>query len=200
MLLEPPDRQRGVKQERMLRVLLTHPDGELSKYRVAQVADVSEPWVREYTERLAAEGWLDETTVLEPRALYDEWWEVRVAPTQVAVSLQQPMDMLAGTELAYALTTYQAENLVQGFLFLSTTDLYVRPAEAAEWTRVIEEQGLLGGGNTRLRVTDGHVFYNQRERDGYPVVSTPQLIVDLLDEGRPCTEAAERLIDTVYGG
>lgn len=42
-MLEPPDRQRGVKQERMLRVLLTHPDGELSKYRVTQVADGSEP-------------------------------------------------------------------------------------------------------------------------------------------------------------
>jgi DNA-binding Lrp family transcriptional regulator len=200
MLLKPPDRERGVKQERILRILLTHPDGELTKYRIAQTADVSEPWVREYTERLAENGWLDDTAVVQPRALYEEWREVRVSPTEVAVAFQQPMDLLAETDLTYALTTYQAETVIQGFLFPSTTDLYVHPEETGDWTTVIEEQGLLGGGNTRLRVTDAHVFDQQQRRDGYPVVSTPQLIVDLLDEGGPCTEAADHLIDAVHGG
>jgi hypothetical protein len=58
---------------------------------------------------------------------------------------------------------------------------------------------LLGGGNTRLRVLDSHVFYNAREQDGYTLVSTPQLILDLLDEGGPCEEAAEKLIDSFHG-
>ena len=66
--------------------------------------------------------------------------------------------------------------------------------------KVLEEKGLLGGGNTRLRATDGHVFYNVQTVDGMTTVSTPQLIVDLLTEGGPCVEAAENLIEKVRGG
>jgi len=42
-LLEKPDRKRGFKKERILRVLLNYPDGEHTKYRVAKLADVTEP-------------------------------------------------------------------------------------------------------------------------------------------------------------
>lgn len=200
MVLEKPDRTRGFKKERILRLLLNHPDGDLTKYRIAQEADASEPWVLEYTERLEQDGLIENTAVLEPRKLYEEWLEVRITPNQLSVSLQQPMELLEDTELAYALTTYQAENLVHGFLFPSTTDFYIRPDEAEAWTQVVEGNGLLGGGNTRIRVTDDHVFYNAQSRDGHTVVSTPQLIVDLLDEGGPCEEAADKLVASFHGG
>jgi hypothetical protein len=49
MLLRKPERQRGYKKERILRVLLCHTDEEITKYQVAKEADVSEPWCREYT-------------------------------------------------------------------------------------------------------------------------------------------------------
>ena len=107
---------------------------------------------------------------------------------------------MAETELRYALTTYQAENVQQGFLFPSTTDFYVAEEEIPDWLAVIEEKGMLGGGKTRLRATDGHVFYNEQTVDGMTTVSTPQLIVDLLAEGGPCEEAAEKLIEKVHGG
>lgn len=180
-------------------MLLDRPGGETTKYRIAKETDVSESWVLEYTNRLEGDGLLDDTAVLEPRALYEEWRDVRVAPNQLTVSLQQPMELLAETELDYVLTTYRAENLVQGLLFPSTTDFYVRPEQTEDWLAVVEERGLLGGGNTRLRVTDGHVFYNEQQQEGYPLVSTPQLIVDLLDEGGPCEEAAEKLVESVHG-
>lgn len=200
MLLEKPDRTRGIKKERILRVLLNHPDGRLSKYRIAREADASEPWVREYTDHLERDDLLDDTTVLRPRALYEEWQQVRITPNQVSVSLQWPMDLLAETDRSYALTTYQAENIVQAYLFPSTTDFYVRPEETDEWMEIIEDKGLLGGGNTRVRVTDDHVFYRTQRRDDHVVVSIPQLIVDLLAEGGHCTEAAEKLIDLFHGG
>lgn len=199
MLLEPPARERGFKKERILRVVLNHADGEITKYRVAQLADVSEAWCREYTTRLEDQGLLNDTTVVDPLALYEEWQRIRIAPNQLTVSLQQPMQLLEETDLQYALTTYQAENLEQGFLFPSTTDFYVAEDEIREWLTVIEENGLLGGGNTRLRATDGHVFYEAQMRDGFQTVSPPQLIVDLLTEGGPGTEAAERLIAKVHG-
>jgi DNA-binding Lrp family transcriptional regulator len=200
MLLQKPDRTRGVKKERILRVLLNQSDGELTKYRIAKEVDASEPWVLEYTGELEQRGLIEDTAVLEPRKLHEEWQEIRVQPNQVSVSLQQPMDLLQDTDLDYALTTYQAENLVQGFLFPSTTDFYIRPEQAEEWTDIIENRGLLGGGNTRVRVTDDHVFYKTARRDSHTVVSTPQLIVDLLAEGGPCAEAADKLIDSFHGG
>jgi hypothetical protein len=110
------------------------------------------------------------------------------------------MDLLGEIDLAYVLTTYQSENLVQGFLFPSTTDFYIRPEQAEEWTQIIEERRLLGGGNMRVRVTDDHGFYRTAQRDSHTVVSTPQLIVDLLEKGGPCEEAADKLIDPFHGG
>lgn len=198
-LLEEPDRERGFNKERIIRTLLNHTADDLTKYRVAQLSGASEPWTRQYTDQLEEQGLIHGTEVVAPRELYQVWLDQRIEPNQLDVSLQQPMDLLAETDLQYALTTYQAENLQQGFLFASTTDFYVAPAEINEWLAVIEENGLLGGGNTRIRVLDDHVCYNQQTIEGFTTVSIPQLILDLLAEGGPCEEAAEKLIDAYHG-
>jgi hypothetical protein len=198
-LLAKPDRERGFNKERIIRVLLNHMGDGLTKYRLAQLAEASEPWTRQYTDQLEEQGLLEGTEVVAPERLYRTWLEQRIEPNQLEVSLQQPMDLLAETDLRYALTTYQAENLHQGLLFTSTTDFYIAPEEITEWLAIIEDNGLLGGGNTRIRVLDDHVFYNHQEVDGFPTVSIPQLILDLLAEGGPCEEAAEKLIDSYHG-
>lgn len=199
MLLEQPTRKRGAGKERILRVLLNHDDEAITKYRVAKEADVSEPWCREYTQKLETEGLLEDTTILQPRELYEEWQQVRIEPNQLSVSLQQPMTHLEDTGLEYALTTYQGENLLQGLLFTSTTDFYISPDDIETWLNVVETHGLLGGGNTRIRVLDSHVFYNTQQRNDFCLVSTPQLILDLLAEGGPCEEAATKLIASFHG-
>jgi hypothetical protein len=198
-LLEKPDRQRGFNKERIIRVLLNHSGEDLTKYRMAQLAEASEPWTRQYTEKLEEKGLIQGTQVVAVRDLYQQWLEIRIEPNQLEVSLQQPMEMLEETDLRYALTTYQAENLQQGFLFASTTDFYISPEQVDDWLEIVEQKGLLGGGNTRLRVLDDHVFYNSREIEGFEIASIPQLIVDLLAEGGPCEEAAEKLIESFHG-
>lgn len=199
MLLEKPERQRGFKKERIIRVLLNHPEGNATKYRVAKLADVSEPWCREYTERLEEKNLLGDTEVLKPKELYREWKNIRIKPSQLTVALQKPTQLLENSDLGYALTTYKAENLKQGLLFPSTTDFYVREKEIEDWIQLVKEWGSVGGGNTRLRATDQHVFYKQEEIEGYNTVSTPQLILDLLEEDGPCKEAAEKLINKFHG-
>jgi len=198
-ILETPDRERGFNKERIIRVLLNHVGDDLTKYRLAQLSETSEPWTRQYTERLEERGLIDGTEVVAPGELYQVWLDQRIEPNRLQVSLQQPMDLLAETDLQYALTTYQAENLQQGFLFASTTDFYIAPAEIDDWLTVVEEKGLLGGGNTRIRVLDDHVFYNRGAVDGFSTVSIPQLVLDLLSEGGPCEQAAEKLIDSYHG-
>jgi hypothetical protein len=194
MLLEPPARERGFKKERLHRVLCNHATGELSTYEVAKRADVSQSWGYDYLDQLQAKDLIDETRVVDPTALYEHWRETRIQPNDLRVSLQQPRDQLQATERTHALTTYEAENIHQGFLFVSETALYVAPDDIEQWLAFIEEQGLIGGGNTEFRVTDEHVCYNAQIIDGVRTVSIPQLIVDLLDEDGPAVEAAHRLI------
>jgi len=197
-LLEKPDRERGFNKERIVRVLLNSTEDDLTKYRLAQLAEASESWTRQYTKKLEERELLSGTDVVAAD-LYRVWLEERIEPNQLGVSLQQPMELLADTDLKYALTTYQAENLRQGFLFASSTDFYISSEDIGDWLEIVEEKGLLGGGNTRIRVLDDHVFYNQQEVDGYSTVSVPQLILDLLAEGGPCEEAAEKLIKSYHG-
>lgn len=199
MLLEKPARQRGFKKERLQRVLLNHANGELSRYRVAKEANVSTSWGYEYLDELENEGLVEETTVQEPAMLYERWVDTRIEPNAVRVSLQQPLETIRDSNLDYALTTAEAEQVHQGFLFPSTTATYVRVAEIEEWLDLVAETGLVGGGNTEFRATDEHVFYNAQVVDDVTTVSIPQLIVDLLDEGGPAVEAAERLMERYHG-
>ena len=199
MLLEKPARERGFKKERLHRVLLNHPNGDRSRYEIANEADVSSSWAYEYFDQLAEAGIVEETKVRDPPTLYQRWRETRVEPNAVQVSLQQPLDRIQETGLDYALTTDEAEQVHQGFLFPSTTALYVREADIDKWLEVVEEEGFVGGGNTELRATDEHVFYNVQTMDGVTTVSIPQLIVDLLDEDGPAAEAADRLMTRYHG-
>jgi hypothetical protein len=199
MLLEKPERERGFKKERIIRVLLNHDSGEITKYRVAKLADVSEPWCREYTERLESKDILRDTEVLDPGKLYEEWRRIRIEPNSLSVSLQKPLQVVQNANLDCVLTTYQAENRVQGMLFPSVTDFYVREEEIENWLDLVKEKGVFGGKNTRLIATDEHVFFNRQKLEGFSIVSTPQLIVDLLEGGGPCEEAGNSLMEKFHG-
>jgi len=196
MLLEKPARKRGYKKERLHRVLLNHPDGELSRYEITKRANVSKGWGYDYFDQLESKGFIQDANVIDPDGLYHHWLETRVEPNAVRVSFQQPLTQIREAGLEYALTTYEAEQVHQGFLFSSSTDLYVREDDIPTWLDIIEENGLIGGGNTEFRATDEHVFYNAQALDDVTTVSIPQLIVDLLDEDGPAAEAANRLIES----
>jgi len=198
MLLQPPERTRGFKRERLLRLLCNHSEGQLTKRELADKAETSDGWTVKFTNQLEDEGLLEDTTIQDPRGLYEYWRETRVPPSDLTVALQSPLNVIQDAGLKHAFTTYQAENARQGFLFVSNTAVYVDPDDAQEWLSVIEDKGLIGGGNTEFRVTDSHVFYGAETVNGLQTVSIPQLIVDLLDEGGPCVEAAERLIESYH--
>ncbi|KXB05656.1 hypothetical protein AKJ50_00320 [candidate division MSBL1 archaeon SCGC-AAA382A13] len=199
MLLEKPKRERGYKKERIIRVLLNYDGEEITKYRVAKLANVSEPWCREYTERLESKGILQDTKILKVKGLYEEWKKIRIGPNFLSVSLQNPTQIIQDTNLDYALTTDQGENIIQGMLFPSVTDFYIKGNEIEDWLDLIKEHGVLGGGNTRVRATDEHVFFNHQKIEKFNIVSTPQLIIDLLEEGGPSEEAGAHLLERFHG-
>jgi len=110
---------------------------------------------------------------------------------------KNPLNLIQKTNLPYALTTYQAENLVQHYLFPSRIDLHIKKQDADKWHEELTAEGLVGKGNLRLLTADTHIFHGASKRQGLTVVSAPQLIVDLLQEGGVCIEAAEKLLNKV---
>ena len=190
-------KSRGILRERILRVLLVEPDGALTKYKVAKKAECSFPWVHEFLGKLEELKLVKDTKVTNYTDLVKYWLQVKTKPEKKEYMHKDPINLLKKTHLPYALTTYQAENLVQHYLFPSRTDLYVKPDNTEEWHKLLTAEGLFGKGNIRLLIADPHVFYGSFKRQSLTVACIPQLIVDLLEEGGVCTEAAEKLLEKV---
>ncbi|PIN82499.1 MAG: hypothetical protein COV65_06030 [Nitrosopumilales archaeon CG11_big_fil_rev_8_21_14_0_20_33_24] len=193
-ILEKPAAKRGIVSERILRVLLNHPDKKLTKYRISKLAKANISWVIEFLRILEKEKLVDGTKVKDYKGLIMYWHTKRIRPEYREYMIQKPLDLLKDMDLRYALTTYYAENLIQKYLFVSRFDFYISASDVEQWHNHLSAKGLVGKGNVRVLVDDENVFYNSSEREGLKVVSVPQLIIDLLEEGGPGAEAAKMLI------
>ena len=187
--------KRGLVRERIIRTLLNDPYGNLTKYRVAKLAEASYPWTHAFLRDMEQIGAVENTRVTDFRKLVLLLRKFRVAPKKMNYMVQKPLELLRSTKMKYALTTYTAENLMQWYLFPTSVDFYIDPKDKYEWHGVLSRQGLVGKGNVRVLIGDAHVLCNSSEKDGLKVVSAPQLIVDLLEQGGPCVEAAEMLME-----
>jgi len=190
-------KSRGTLRERILRVLLVEPDGSLTKYAIAKKADCSFPWTHEFLRKLEKQSLINGTKVTNYPALIECWLKVKTKAEKKEYMHKDPISLINKAKLPYALTTYQAENLVQRYLFPSRTDLYIERKDAEKWHMLLTAEGLVGKGNVRLLIADDHVFYGSFKRQSLNVVCIPQLIVDLFEEGGVCTEAAEKLLQKV---
>lgn len=187
--------KRGLIRERIVRILLNNPSGDLTKYRVAKLAEGAYSWVHDFLKELEDKGLIKKTKVVNYRKLIFLWKEFQVVPDKRDYMVKNPLEILKSSKLKYALTTYGAENMVQEYLFPSRIDFYIESKDKEKWHGILSQEGLVGKGNTRMLIGDVHVFYNSVEKEGLKVVSVPQLIVDLLSEGGPCAEAADMLIE-----
>lgn len=190
-----PAKKRGTIRERVLRILLNNPGGALTKYRIAKEAGGTYPWIHDFLKGLERDRLIEGTHVKDYKRLMSRWQRWRLEPETREYMLRKPLSVFGRSDLPYALTTYQAENLVQNYLFPSRIDFYIVRSDLAKWHERLRGEGLVGKGNTRVLIADEHVFYNTSERSGFKIVSIPQLIVDLLAEGGVCDEAAEMLME-----
>ncbi len=194
---KPHTKNRGTLRERIIRTLLTEPNGTLTKYKLAKKAQTSFPWTHEFLNKLQTQKLVKNTQVTNYTGLINYWLQIKTNPEKKDYMHKNPTELIQTINLPYALTTYQAENLVQHYLFPSRIDLYIKKEDIDKWHQTVTAEGLVGKGNLRLLITDEHVFYGSFKRQNLTVVSIPQLIVDLLREGGVCTEAAEKLISKV---
>ena len=189
---------KGKKRERIIRVLLTHPDQTLTKYRIAKEAECSHVWVLKYLHKLEQKKLVHNTDITDVKGLFLHWLEINTIPVSRQYNIQQPLDLLEDIELKYALTTYYAESLMQDYLFPSRVDIYIEKNDLPHWHTMLTEHGLAGKGNVQLLADDHHVFYANKTMQGYNTVSIPQLILDLLREEGVAQEAAYMLMEKNY--
>ena len=189
---------RGIKKERILRVLLKKADGSLSIYRIAKEANCTHVWVLNFLKTLEQKNLVEKTKVKDIQGLFYYWKEINTYPPYREYNIQNPIDVLKKTKLKYALTTYYAENYTQKYLFPSRVDIYIKQQDFNEWHTLLTKKGLVGKGNMRLLVEDEHIFYSNIKKKGIRIVSIPQLILDLLREEGVAIEAAHMLMKKEY--
>ncbi len=185
---------RGLKRERILRVLLTEPK-PLSKNELSKKAQCTRQWVILFLRELEKKKLIKETKVVEPARLVKYWLTIHKKPKKYReYMVKEPLKLLQKIKLNYALTTYQAENIVEHHLFPSRIDVYIKEEDLQTWHSHLLKEGLYGKGNLRIIVAEEQVTYGRRRINGLFIVSLPQLIIDLFTEGGPAAEAAEMLL------
>lgn len=191
---------KGKKRERILRVLLKHPDDSLTIYRLAKEAECSHPWVMEFLKNLEQKKLIKKTQIIDVEGLFTYWLEINKYPPYREYNVQNPLDILEKTKLKYALTTYYAESLTQHYLFPSRVDIYIQEEDVSAWHTFLIKNGLVGKGNFRILLDDNHVFYANTVKKKIMIVSVPQLILDLMREQGVALEAAQKLMKREYHG
>jgi len=191
----PAGQHRGIKTDRIFRVLLCNVGTDLTKYRIAKLAQAQQIQVSLLLRKLEKSRLVKGTRVVDPKRLLSEWSHLRVKSESRNYLLKDILNILRNTSLEYALTTYQAETMVNHYLFPSRTDIYIKVRDSEDWHDLLVNNGaLVGGGNVRLSWYDDQVFYNSFFLNGYRLASIPQIIVDLLREGGVTVQAAEMMM------
>ncbi len=187
-------RMRGLKRERILRILLTE-NKILSKNELSKRANCTRQWVILFLRELAKKKLVNGTSIINKKKLLKYWVDIHKKPKVYREYLvREPLKLLKKTSLDYALTTYQAENLVHHHLFPTRIDIYVNQSNFHKWHQLMLKNGLYGKGNIRVILEEDHLMYGKRKIQNLNIVSLPQLIVDLFAEGGPASEAAEMLL------
>jgi len=186
------------KVERIYRVFLSRKIKKLTWYRVAKEAEVAFGWTHRVLKDLESDGIIKGNKIRDPSALFKKWTDRKDRRAYREYHVQDPTEILRTSKMDYALTGYFAENLIGHYLFPRYYQLYIRLKDASYWHSLLLKNGYVGKGNIQILIADEHVFYEKGLIDGWPTVSTQQLIVDLYREGAESVEAAELLLKRAY--
>jgi len=182
--------KRNIKALRIIRILLSKPDGSLTKYRIAKLAGCSAPWVIEHIRNLELKGIVKNTQVLNPDRLRDYYISMMPKIRHFEAYIPNPEKFLRESKMPYALTTYAAENHTAHHLFPSRWDVYISENDIPEWKKTLISNGPVGKGNVRIIPTyDQNILKEAETVEGLKIVLRPLLMIDLKKEGGVCMEA-----------
>lgn len=224
-MFEAPTDTKDWSRERLLRVLMDPvfgaPAGR-SLNQIAKEADVAYGWSHKiWTDLIEVGAFQDikSPRITDVTAAFSYWLHHRPPMVHADYHVLDGLNFLKSIEhdrsLEYVATTYLAENMVQGHLFPRRFDLYIRTAQQKNWHAALSSRGFSidspanDKGTIRLLAADEGIVKEAAPLQPAPLppqdpvrgiwtVRMPVLIVDLLAEGGPCVEAAEKLMEKTY--
>ncbi len=178
-----------------MRILLNKPDGSITKYAIAKMAECSAPWVIEFLRNLEGKHLVEKTKILDFEKLVDYYISIMQKIKHFDYFVQNPLEFLKSSGLKYAITTYAGENYFTHQLFPTRYDVYIDEKDIDTWKNLIMANGLLGGGNLRLLVSyDLKIIEDSTKIKGISVVSKSVLLIDLRAEGGVCMESYHLMV------
>src|SRR3989344_6514352 len=154
---------RGDKRERILRVLLNY-KGTLSKSEISKRAECTRQWVILFLKKLEKKKLVKGTAPIDRKKILSYWIGISKKPKKYrSYMIKEPLKLLKKTKLDYALTTYQAENIVQHHLFPTRIDIYIKESDLQKWHEFLVKEGLYGKGNVRIIAEDEYLICNKRK-------------------------------------
>lgn len=176
---------------------------KISPYDLAKQTRVTPQYAYQSVRDLEKRGLVDGTRVTRHREFIEQWRRWHIAPGVREYLLADPMDFLKTYRgLGWGLTTYAGEMAKYHYLSPARWDLYIEASEFEDWDRTLREdqKALVGPGNVRLLVHDERIPMESQEvlveepSHRLRVVPDGLLVLDLILEGGPCVEAAERIM------
>ncbi len=192
------------KTRRIIALLLDSGYAPASKYELAKKAGCTPSWALMLTKKLEKQGLIKGLKVTNAKELFGLFHKLnqkKKASRSYAIYSLENADKLielfkeGGKE--YAFTTYLAENILQKYLFSHKTEAYIQKEDMDEWHKKLTSLGTYGGGNVRIIASENDETFNKKQAGGKGpwIVSLPQLISDLYNEGGPAKEAGDMLLE-----
>ncbi len=199
------------KAERVLRVLLNHPDRLWKLQTLAEEARVSLGLCSKVKQRLDAVEWIVNSPrgfrLIGWRELLEEWikhyhytksrvFEFYSLKSQNYVE-EQLSTYCSDKEIKYALTLFSGASRVAPYTHYNRVYAYVE-RDIDNIKEVLGLKPVSSGSNVAILMPyDEGVFYKQRAYDGINVVSPIQLYLDLINHKGRGGEAAKYLFEKV---
>lgn len=193
-------------KRKLLFFLLMNPDSSRTKYDIAKnVVGCHPTWGVKIFNELQEKKIVKNTKVVDYRELIELYRKYFKQFKAVHLHVPNPDSLLKLADkqgLQFAITSYWADKRVTKFLFPSKFEAYINASDLDAWLALLPKvSGAVGKGNVRLFLAnkDFLEFYTD-EMTGFKVgriVSSPQLAVDLLNEGGPAVQAAEMIIEKI---
>ena len=84
---------RGALRERIIRTLLVEPNGTLTKYKLAKLAESSFTWTHEFLNKLQTQKLVKGTQVTNYTGLINYWLKIKISPEEKDYMHKTPLNL-----------------------------------------------------------------------------------------------------------
>lgn len=113
--------------------------------------------------------------------------------------IKKTANILSKSNVKYAFTLFSALEILSPYVTPAETHLYILERDQEKVKKLFEKDSILPAqkGNAVCFLVNDNYFYNMQNIQGFNIISTPQLYVDLFSYGGRGEDAAQHLLEVV---